>query len=64
MKTELCEICHELEGGFLKDICNVCFAKMSRIIEIKTPEEAEEFLILLKKYPTSKSALIDGCKYA
>lgn len=55
----ICQICQELEGGFLKDICNVCFSKMARIIEIKTPEEAEEFLISLKKYPTSKSALIN-----
>jgi len=54
----LCDICGELEGGIISDICNVCFAKMCAIVECKTPEQAEELLRSFFKYPTSKSALI------
>jgi len=54
----ICSICKELENGFVEDICNVCLAKMSAIIECDTPEKAELLLHTFKKYPTSKSALI------
>lgn len=52
-----CEICEELEQGFVKGVCNVCLGKMDAIIHCKTPERAEEILKMMKKYPTSKSAL-------
>jgi len=54
----ICDICKELEGGFMKDICNVCLAKMSAIIECDTPEKAELLVKQFLKYPTSKSALL------
>lgn len=55
----ICSICGELEHGFVEHLCNVCLAKMSAIIECDTPEKAELLLLNFKKYPTSKSALIN-----
>jgi len=54
----VCEICHELDGGMMDNICNVCMAKMYAIIHCKTLEEAEELVRAFLKYPTSRSALI------
>jgi len=54
----ICSICKELEDGFVKELCNVCLAKISAIIECDTPEKAELLLLSFHKYPTSKSALI------
>ncbi len=54
----MCTICEELESGFVDGICNVCIAKMDAIIHCDTLEKAEEILKMMKKYPTSKSALL------
>ncbi len=61
-KMTLCDICHELEDGMVKGVCNVCMAKMCAIIECKTPERAEYLVRSFFKYPTSKSALLSNIK--
>ncbi len=54
----ICSICKELEEGMVKEVCNVCLAKISAIVECDTPEKAEVLVKQFLEYPTSKSALI------